>query len=105
MNKLKEVMKGILKRTYLKAKGILSNGELNKYGEIYRTDKTDCYHSFAGKSYLDIYNTYMSPLKNSKVTMLEIGIRGGASLRAFRDYFTKGKIIGLDIDPGAAFTE
>jgi cephalosporin hydroxylase len=98
-------MKKFLKKKYLKLQSILSSGELNQYGKIYQTDKINENHSFSGKNYLDVYSRYLSPLKESKITLLEIGIRGGASLRTFRDYFKNGQIIGLDINPETAFKE
>ena len=60
--------------------------------------------------YTDIYEKYMCKKKNKKIILLEIGIGGysnekgyaeiflgGESLKIWRDYFKKGKIIGLDI--------
>lgn len=37
--------------------------------------------------------------------MLEIGIRDGSSLITFRDFFKRGKIVGLDINPETKFKE
>lgn len=98
-------MKKYLKKSYLKLQSILASGELNQYGKIYGTDKINEWHSFAGKNYLDIYSMYLGPLKDRKMTMLEIGIRNGASLRTFRDFFQKGQILGLDINPETSFKE
>lgn len=78
---------------------------LKDYGKKNGTDKVNPYHSFAGKTYLDVYNLYFRQYQNSKIKMLEIGIRDGASLRTFRDFFKKGEIIGLDINPATAFKE
>ena len=59
--------------------------------------------------YTEIYERYMLPKKNKSITIFEIGIGGynngnysdinlgGESLRVWRDYFLKGKVIGLDI--------
>lgn len=98
-------IKKLVKKNYLKFKSIVSSGSLSELGKIYKTDKTDQWHSFAGKSYLDVYSIYLEPFKEDPVTFLEIGIKGGASLRTFRDYFKKGTILGLDINPEVAFTE
>lgn len=98
-------IKKYLKYNYLKLKGALSSGELQELGKIYNNDKVNEYHSFSGKTYMDIYSMYFNPVKDSNITMLEIGIRDGSSLRIFRDYFKKGKILGLDIDPRTAFKE
>lgn len=82
-----------------------SKEQLNIYGKRNRTDKINEHHIFANKNYLDIYDLYFSKYKNNEISMLEIGIRDGASLRTFRDYFRKGKIIGLDINPETAFED
>jgi len=59
--------------------------------------------------YTKIYERYMFPKKNKPIIILEIGIggykngnysdinSGGESLRIWRDYFRKGKVVGLDI--------
>ena len=72
---------------------------LTQIGKQCGTDKAATSHSFMGKSYLDIYDTYFQPLRTSPVNVLEIGIKGGASLRTWKRYFPKGTIFGLDIDP------
>lgn len=98
-------IKKFLRKNYLKFQSAISSKELAKLGEIYKTDKIDKWHSFSGKSYMDIYSIYFNPIKDEKITLLEIGIKGGASLRAFKEFFKNGKILGLDIDPGTAFTD
>lgn len=98
-------LKKHLRNNYLKLQSVLSSGELVELGRIYKNDKVNEYHSFSGKSYMDIYSMYFGPIKDAKITMLEIGIRDGSSLRIFRDYFKNGEILGLDIDPGTAFKE
>lgn len=98
-------MRKFLKTSYVKLQSFLSSGELNEYGKIYNTDKINEYHTFSCKSYLDVYSMYLSPLKDIPISMLEIGIRDGSSLRTFRDFFKKGKILGLDINPETAFKE
>lgn len=100
------MIKRILKKIYRSNELMLDSKLLiNKYGKKYNTDKINEYHSFAGKNYLDIYDSYFKVFKNKKIKMLEIGIRNGASLRTFRDYFKNGEIIGLDINPETAFSE
>ncbi len=46
-----------------------------------------------------VYERHFSPLRQKAVTLLEIGIYRGGSLLLWRDYFSKGKIIGLDLHP------
>lgn len=60
-------------------------------------------------NYIGTYEKYMSFKKNKKINFLEIGVGGytdgsysdkyigGNSLKIWRDYFKKGKIVGLDI--------
>lgn len=84
------------------------------------------YHSDKGANgYSNVYNDVFSPLRDECINLLEIGIGTlnpthsnmlfwkdkyvdylpGASLRAFRDYFPKGAIIGIDIQPDCMITE
>jgi hypothetical protein len=99
-------MKQTIRNIYRTLKGLNTTGTLlNEYGRKYKTDKINQNHSFAGKNYLDIYDIYFSPLKKDNITMLEIGVREGASLRTFRDYFKNGILLGLDINPETAFNE
>ena len=71
----------------------------------YKSDK------YGSHYYTEIYEKYMSKMKNKNINILEIGIGGythekggyldtsvgGESLKIWRDYFKKGKIAGLDI--------
>jgi hypothetical protein len=52
------------------------------------TDKTPCY--------LRTYERYFAPLRNCPITLLEMGILNGGSLRLWREYFPNAKIIGVD---------
>ncbi len=67
----------------------------------YGTDKSSNYHN-----YCHIYESYLKDWKDSKVALIELGVggyeypdRGGEGLRMWKDYFRKGKIIGVDIHP------
>ena len=73
--------------------------------------------------YSSLYNALFLPLKDSPVTLLEIGIgtmlpgsssmkgympdsyKPGASLRAWRDFFPNGEIHGMDVQPDCMFSE
>ena len=74
--------------------------------------------------YTSLYHTLFNHLKNQPITMLEIGIgtmipnvhssmvgyaspgyKPGGSLRAWRDYFSKGTIYGVDVQPDTQFTD
>ena len=45
-----------------------------------------------------VYEEYFNPLKDEEITLFEIGVQGGHSMKAWVDYFENGKIIGVDID-------
>ena len=56
------------------------------------TDKGDF------KCYVDeFYEKEFAPIKNNKNRFLEIGVRSGASLALWANYFKNIEIIGLDI--------
>jgi hypothetical protein len=67
---------------------------LNLTGVAERTDKI-----FLGNDYLRHYSRLFEKYKESEINILEIGVAGGASLRTWRQYFTKATIIGIDIAP------
>jgi len=75
------------------------NRLLQSLGEKYNTDKHDEIHSFAGKTYLDVYEDHFSSIKDSTTCLLELGVLHGKSLMMWRDYFQNAQIWGLDIDP------
>ncbi len=74
--------------------------------------------------YSSLYNALFLPLKDAPVTLLEVGIgtmipgapssmkgymsddyRPGASLRAWKDFFPKGQIHGMDVAPDCMLSE
>ena len=71
---------------------------LKNLAKKYCTDKNSLHN------YMDIYNLYFLPFKESNVNLLEIGIggennykTGGASLKMWEEFFPNGKIYGIDI--------
>jgi cephalosporin hydroxylase len=62
---------------------------LHELATRYGTDKAD-------HGYPTIYETYLAHLQHEPITLLEIGIWEGASLRMWRDYFPNATIIGID---------
>jgi precorrin-6B methylase 2 len=62
----------------------------------YGTDKAAPRRSLAA-----IYETFLVARRDQAVSLLEIGVLGGSSLRMWRDYFPNGKIYGLDRDEAA----
>lgn len=49
--------------------------------------------------YLRHYQSYFGLLRHAPITLLEIGVLGGSSLRMWRAWLSKAKIVGVDIDP------
>jgi cephalosporin hydroxylase len=80
--------------------------KLQQFGKYFGTDKYDLNHSYAGKSYLDVYDKYLSDLRKKDINFLEIGVKDGESHRMWSHYFTKNsKIYGIDIDPRCKASE
>jgi predicted O-methyltransferase YrrM len=69
---------------------------LDALGILHGTDKSSRAHN-----YLTLYDQVLAPLRQSPARLLEIGVLGGASLRMWRDYFPRGRIVGLDRDRAA----
>ncbi len=66
---------------------------LNELCSIFQTDKCSNLHN-----YIEIYEKYFSPLRESTEKLFEIGILGGASHLMWNEYFHKAEIYGIDID-------
>lgn len=60
----------------------------------YNTDKDGP----GGHSYAAVYEEVFGSIRNKVTDVLELGVLGGASLRAWQDYFPNADITGLDID-------
>jgi len=65
---------------------------MNAMQEEYGTDKTA--HGYTAR-----YQDHFRHLFDQPVSILELGIFKGESLRMWRDMFPHGTVIGLDIDP------
>ena len=65
---------------------------LDEIGLKFGTDKASLHHN-----YLNFYETFFAPLRQEPLTLLEIGVFQGASLRTWREYFPNATIIGVDI--------
>jgi hypothetical protein len=44
----------------------------------------------------DVYEEYFTEFRDKEINLLEIGVSTGASLRLWREYFSKAKIYGID---------
>ena len=69
---------------------------LQEIGRKYKTDKGS--HHFKGVTYLHIYDLYFRHYRRDPMNILELGVKKGASLRMWKEYFFQGQIFGLDID-------
>lgn len=58
------------------------------------TDKASIHHD-----YLQFYETFLASFRTEPVSVLEIGVLQGSSLRMWTEYFQAGHIVGIDIDP------
>ena len=76
-------------------KSITNN--LQQIGKRFKTDKGS--HNFKGITYLHIYDIFFRHYKKIPMSILELGVKRGASLRVWKQYFTKGKVFGLDVNP------
>lgn len=71
---------------------------LKRLATKYGTDK-------AKFGYTDIYEMYLDSVRMNVKKVIEIGVKKGASLRMWRDYFPNAFILGLDNNPKTMFTE
>lgn len=78
---------------------MVNSMDLATLGRRHGTDKGG--HSFKGVSYLDLYEQHFRTLRDRNLTLLEIGVLNGCSLRMWRDYFPNAQIVGVDIDPAS----
>ena len=85
-------------------KDLLSSNNLNELFNHYGSDKgTMVNHPYGreeekivGHGFGDYYEKYFKNLRNENFNLLEIGTWKGASLAAFKKYFLKAYIYGLD---------
>lgn len=73
--------------------------ELTRLGHKFQTDKVDGHHTYKDANYTDIYYDYLKDLKDNCFNFLEIGVRDGASLNMWSEFFPNANIIGCDINP------
>lgn len=73
---------------------------LDKIGLKHGTDKSSLHHD-----YLAFYESYFDGLREKRITLLEIGVAHGASVKTWEEYFKDAKIIGADIVPSSKMYE
>jgi len=67
--------------------------------ELWRSKGYHYYPTDKGKehSYLDVYTELLTPFKDKKINIIEIGIYLGGSIRLFEEWFTQATIVGYDV--------
>ena len=65
---------------------------LDAVGLKHGTDKSSAHHD-----YLNFYETFLGPLRNKTLNILEVGVLNGASLLTWEEYFPNANIVGADI--------
>jgi hypothetical protein len=80
--------------------------DLNRLALLFGTDK------WGSHWYTQHYQRYFEPLKKKRLNLLEIGVggyensaEGGESLRMWKAYFRKSRIVAIDIRDKAHFSE
>tara|TARA_Y100000022_G_C13191611_1_gene348333 strand:- start:319 stop:966 length:648 start_codon:yes stop_codon:yes gene_type:complete len=73
--------------------------QLNDLCKKYNSDKCNEFHTYNGNTYCDIYQRYFDKIRFDVKKFIEIGVRDGASLRMWKEYFPNATIYGIDIDP------
>jgi len=70
---------------------------LDAHGILNGTDKSSLNHD-----YLRHYERILAPFRYDSITLLEIGVFHGASLRMWSDYLTQALVVGVHIRPECA---
>jgi len=66
---------------------------LNEIGLSTGTDKASTMHD-----YLGVYERHLSHLRDRDFLLIEIGVHQGASLAMWKEFFSRARIIGVDIN-------
>jgi hypothetical protein len=74
----------------------MSEVTLDAIGLRFGTDKSSRHHD-----YLNFYEQQFARRRQEPLTLLEVGVFNGASVRTWREYFPNAKIVGADIEPMA----
>jgi cephalosporin hydroxylase len=67
---------------------------LDELGILHGTDKTSL-----SNDYLRHYEEIFAPFRDRAITLCEIGVAQGASLKVWGEYFPKAQILGIDNNP------
>ena len=74
----------------------MSELSLDDIGLKFGTDKSSFAHD-----YLSFYEPFVEGKRNANLSILEIGVFNGQSLKTWEEYFPKATIVGVDITPAA----
>lgn len=74
--------------------------KLNDIALLHGTDKSSEFHNYCEK-----YEKYFPFNTGSKLSVLEIGVLNGDSLRMWKDYFPYASIVGIDINAACKQSE
>lgn len=72
---------------------VLNQNILDELAISYATDKSSRFHN-----YTHVYNMIFNSIKDKNLTVLEIGVLNGSSVKMWSDYFKNSKIVGIDVD-------
>jgi hypothetical protein len=87
-----ELDKNIL--SFLENDNFKKQTELCELFKKYGSDKNSDWHNYSS-----LYFYLFKDLKEDDIKLFEVGIYHGASVRAWRDFFSKGKIYAGDVEP------
>ncbi len=73
---------------------------LDAIGLKHGTDKASSNHN-----YLELYEVLFASLRDKNLTLLEIGVLNGASLKTWEEYFPNANVVGVDIVPTSKLYE
>jgi hypothetical protein len=83
----------------------MQTNEFRELGRLYGATKFQG-DNYPGQTFEFIYEDIFRPFKNvDPLTILEIGVQKGGSLKVWRDYFPYANIIGIDIDQKAMYKD
>lgn len=76
---------------------------MNNNNKAYKAYIESPYRSIKHTTYFDVYEKIFAPYVGEEFTFLEIGVLDGGSLFMWRDFLgPQARIIGVDLNPGAA---
>ena len=90
MGFMKNVMRGLYKTA---PAALATRMSLDQIANLRHTDKVTGRHGFTRW-----YEEQWGHLRDQPITLLEMGVKEGASLLTWHDYFPRAQIIGLDIE-------